>query len=48
MKNGREFMQTIEYKEKMRELSLNRGYGKWMVGKKHTTETTIIKMGKLH
>ena len=31
---GREFMQTKEYKEKVRKIALKRGYGKWMKGRK--------------
>jgi hypothetical protein len=27
-------MQTQEYREKMRKIALNKGFGKWMKGKK--------------
>src|SRR5437899_492353 len=33
------------YREKMRQIALERGYGKWMDGRKHTSET-IEKMCK--
>lgn len=39
MKTGREFMQTSEYRKKIRQIALKKGYGKWMVGKKHTELT---------
>lgn len=32
-------MQTKEYKEKMRKIALEKGYGKWGKGKKQTKET---------
>jgi hypothetical protein len=31
---GREFMQTKEYKDKVRKIAKEKGYGKWMAGKK--------------
>lgn len=35
---SRAYMQTTEYKEKMRKIALKRGYGKWMKGKKLSSE----------
>ena len=39
MKKGREFMQTEEYREKMKAIALKRNYGKWMIGKKMPLKT---------
>ena len=41
------YKRTESYKNKQREIALKNGYGKWMMGKKHTQETKE-KMGLAH